>query len=59
MASALEAAAGLLPPGERRAANRLRNQATVLGAQQEVVSQMAAIVVSLRVSCRGGGMYRM
>ena len=49
MAGALEAAAGLLPPSERRAANRLRNQATVLGAQQEVVDQMAEIVVTLRV----------
>ncbi|XP_043200712.1 prominin-like protein isoform X4 [Amphibalanus amphitrite] len=48
MAGALEAAAGLLPPAERGAANRLRNQATVLGAQQEVVDQMAAIVVTLR-----------
>ncbi|XP_037078598.1 prominin-1-like [Pollicipes pollicipes] len=50
MGAALEAAANLLPPAERSAANRLRNQATILGAQQLVVDQMADIVVSLRVS---------
>ena len=53
LAESLESAASLLPPSERGAANRLRNQATVLGAQQEVVAQMAEIVVTLRV--RGGG----
>ncbi|XP_037094507.1 prominin-1-like, partial [Pollicipes pollicipes] len=48
MGAALEASANLLPPAERSAANRLRNQATILGAQQLVVDQMADIVVSLR-----------
>ena len=53
MGAALAAAAELVGPRERTAANRLRNQATILGAQQRVVDRMAGLVVSLRV--RGGG----
>jgi len=48
MGAALAAAAELVGPRERTAANRLRNQATILGAQQRVVDRMAGLVVSLR-----------